>query len=478
MEGSQVIIEPTGSEDSAADGKSERGIGQVGVHTQLLLYGSTLDVVYWCFAILHATTLLNIRPWHNGRPSPHAMLFHDEPAKNLLAAMGIFGLMIYKTDKRYTRRRPDSATIKGIWLGLHGTPQICIYKKFLTKQLGHAHHYVADELELHHLPGERSPAARFVAGESTLPTDLRKQLYDEIMRLDPDINFWLDDSLQSFHVEGTPTTRNFGFILQRHEGIGHLQVQQILPGTFVYEQSLKDHKLLGHFLLEINGVAIGTVADIIPIIYDIHDRPDAQAHVCLSGYTFIFGKIDSATHEDKFHSEPHYHAMPRCVFSICMDQTIDHPPDASLQPLPQPLNEDHLIASIHQLSSIDPDFISHVWSILQQEHGPTCPSSFSPALKEPVNQGKGLNGFFTHLSSCYDLGTFGRPQLPPPGATVLPVPLLFSSLSSPGSNRKQLTRFVYAFMVVIRFKVVIMKNPMPIQSYRHHSRSSLPSPAV
>jgi hypothetical protein len=26
----------------------------------------------------------------------------------------------------------------------------------------------------------------------------------------------------------------------------------------------------------------------------------------------------------------------------------------------------------------------------------------------------------THLSSCYDLGTYGCPQLPPPGATVLP----------------------------------------------------------
>ena len=419
LEETQVIIEPTGSENSAANGKSERGIGQVGVQTQLLLYGSALDVVYWCFAILHATTLLNIRPRHDGRPSPHAMLFHNEPAKNLLAAMRIFGSMIYKTDKRYTRRRPDSATIKGIWLGLHGTPQVCIYENFLTKQLGYAHHYVADELELHHLPGERSPAARFLAGESTLPTDSQKQLHDEIIRLEPDINPWLDDSLQSFHVEGTPTTRNFGFLLHRHEGIGRLQVQQILPGTFVYE-SLKDHKLIGHFLLEINGVAIRTVADITPIIDDIHDRPDAQAHVRLSGYTFLFGKIDSATTKDKFHSEPHYHAMARCVFSVCMDQTIEHPPNASLQPLAPPLTEDHLIASIHQLSSIDPDFISHVWSILQQEHGPTCPSSFSAALKEPVNRGKWLHGFFTHLSSCYDLGTYGCPQLPPPGATVLP----------------------------------------------------------
>jgi hypothetical protein len=114
------------------------------------------------------------------------MLFHNEPAKNLLAAMRIFGSMIYKTDKRYTRRRrPDSATIKGIWLGLHGTPQVYIYEKFLTKQLGYAHHYVADELELHHLPCDCSPAARFLAGESTLPTNSQKQLHDEIMRLDP-----------------------------------------------------------------------------------------------------------------------------------------------------------------------------------------------------------------------------------------------------------------------------------------------------
>ena len=100
LEETQVIIEPTGSENSAANGKAERGIGQVGVHTPiLLLYGSAFDVVYWCLVILHATTLLNIRPRHDGRPSPHAMLFHDEPAKDLLVAMHIFGSMIYKTGK-------------------------------------------------------------------------------------------------------------------------------------------------------------------------------------------------------------------------------------------------------------------------------------------------------------------------------------------------------------------------------------------
>jgi hypothetical protein len=58
----QVIIEPTGSENSAANGKSKRSISQVGVQTQLLLYGSALDVIYWCFVHLHAKTLLNICP--------------------------------------------------------------------------------------------------------------------------------------------------------------------------------------------------------------------------------------------------------------------------------------------------------------------------------------------------------------------------------------------------------------------------------
>ena len=41
-------------------------------------------------------------------------------------------------------------------------------------------------------------------------------------------------------------------------------------------------------------------------------------------------------------------------------------------------------------------------------------------MQDPVNKGKWIEGFFKHFDSCYALGTFGCPHLPPHGATILP----------------------------------------------------------
>jgi hypothetical protein len=55
-----VLVEPTGAETSSANGKAERSIGLAGVTTQLLLGMSNLEVVFWCFALLHGVILLNV----------------------------------------------------------------------------------------------------------------------------------------------------------------------------------------------------------------------------------------------------------------------------------------------------------------------------------------------------------------------------------------------------------------------------------
>ena len=50
FEETQVMVEPTGGENSAANGKAEHAIGMLGVQTQLLLYAAGLDPIFCCFA--------------------------------------------------------------------------------------------------------------------------------------------------------------------------------------------------------------------------------------------------------------------------------------------------------------------------------------------------------------------------------------------------------------------------------------------
>jgi hypothetical protein len=170
FEEAQVLVEPTGGENSAANGKAERAIGMLGTQTQLLLCGAGLDPIFWCFALCHAATLSNIKPRTNGRSCPHIELFNSPPK---VTSLRIFGSPIYRVDRRLTRRRPESATKKGIWLGLHGTADICVYMDINTKQFGYAHHYVVDELDLNKLPGDRTPAVRLLAGQPLPPDTLR-----------------------------------------------------------------------------------------------------------------------------------------------------------------------------------------------------------------------------------------------------------------------------------------------------------------
>jgi hypothetical protein len=75
------------------------------------LYAAGLEPIFWCFALLHAMTLSNIKPRSEGRMSPHIELFNTPPN---LTSLRIFGSPIYCVDRRVTHRCPDSATKKGI----------------------------------------------------------------------------------------------------------------------------------------------------------------------------------------------------------------------------------------------------------------------------------------------------------------------------------------------------------------------------
>jgi hypothetical protein len=74
-----VLMEPKGAETSSANGKAERSIGIAGVTTQLLLGMTNLEVIFWCFALLHGMILLNFRPNTDSSISPFEALFKKKP---------------------------------------------------------------------------------------------------------------------------------------------------------------------------------------------------------------------------------------------------------------------------------------------------------------------------------------------------------------------------------------------------------------
>jgi hypothetical protein len=261
-----VRMEPTGAETSSANGKAERSIGLAGVTTQLLLGMSNLEVVFWCFALLHGVILLNVRPNSESGHSPFEALFKKTPN---LTSLRIFGSTMYKVDRRLTRRRPDSATRSCVWLGLHGTQAICNYMDQITKSLGYAHHYVVDELDTATLPGDRGLAAKVLSG---LTTDgpLTDLLRDDLLALEPDVSPWLSDTLVNHFVPALPPGHHFGFCTQDDENFTGVKIIALVPGSFA-SNHLLDKKIIGMYLLAINGIPMYSALDISDVIDDVLD---------------------------------------------------------------------------------------------------------------------------------------------------------------------------------------------------------------
>jgi hypothetical protein len=202
-------------------------------------------------------------------------------------------------------------------------------------------------------------------------------------------------------------------MLAVHNGYGRLRVESLIPGSFVFDV-LKEQQVEGLFLLAINGIEIRTLTDVTAILDDVYNRPKPATHLLVTGFTFLFGKLDSSVSNiDQLSSEQHYHAISRSVFSLCLDAITDDDDDPSM------IHND-LACLFLDMDDVDPTFIAEIWSILQTTTNPTCPRSFKTALKEPVHRGKWIAAFYQHLDSCYALGTYGPPKLPPADATVLP----------------------------------------------------------
>jgi hypothetical protein len=137
-----------------------------------------------------------------------------------------------------------------------------------TKQFGYTHHYVVDELDINKLPGDCTPAAHLLSGQP-LPEDTLPNLQEQLMTVEPDISPWHTDTLVN-HLDDIPNNICFGFMLNVHNGYGHLSVESLIPGSFVFDLRKEKH-LEGLFLLAINRIEICTLTDATAILDDVYN---------------------------------------------------------------------------------------------------------------------------------------------------------------------------------------------------------------
>jgi hypothetical protein len=116
----------------------------------------------------------------------------------------------------------------------------------------------------------------------------------------------------------------------------------------------------------------------------------------------LFGKFEERG-PDELDFSAQDHATLRTVWSLFLD-------DASPSKLRQAT----------RLLDQDPHVSEYVCSISPDTHVPNCPKHWHHALKDPVYRGQWIEAMYKHLDSCYALGTYGCPSIPPKGATVLP----------------------------------------------------------
>jgi hypothetical protein len=125
-----------------------------------------------------------------------------------------------------------------------------------------------DEVDLNKVPCDHNPAARFLAGQP-LPTDTLPHLQEQFMQIQPAISPELTEPLVNYQLDGIPNNRCFGFRLNVHNGFGHLHVESLIPGSFVFDL-LKEKDVECLFLLATNGIEMCTLMYVKAILDDVY----------------------------------------------------------------------------------------------------------------------------------------------------------------------------------------------------------------
>jgi hypothetical protein len=266
------VMESTGGYNSASNGKAETRVKACRNTTFSLLYMSGLARNYWCFAIMHATYLLNLRPRSDGR----APSSEDWTGRRVdISDCRVFGSRTHAVIQRKSRNSDLALrTHSGTHLGIQGTPRIVMLEDD-QRCLRYAHHVVIDELQHDITMEHRSPASRFLSGQ-LVDTGHRAAILHKLDSLEVSSDRWLPANMIQAVMPDVPLATQLGIMYSyvplfgrcRIEGcalggqLRSISVASIRSANFflpsMARRSVPSKKLLGVFIFTSHVLKVST----------------------------------------------------------------------------------------------------------------------------------------------------------------------------------------------------------------------------
>ena len=281
-------------------------------------------------------------------------------------------------------------------MGFQGTSHIYQYIGD-TGRVQYATHAVIDELALHRLPSDRSPAAQILFGnesksvhESTYSNHLHQELHD----LEPGISPWLPEDQSLLELGDILPDETHGIILQYHANYNRSEIIGFEPlGAFArgLPNSITN-RALRHLILAINGTDARSVDDV---------------QLLLDGYV-------KSTHG-------------RLSLTDAVPSGFSPSPILGVQVLlvKKPRLAADWVDSTFTFGAGDFSMLRSGFSVssITSNPGILCPKSFGAAMRS-AHRGEWLAALFSHLDNCHSIGTYGPRTIPPDNVTTLPAVLV------------------------------------------------------
>ena len=272
------VLESTGGYNSASNGKAETRVKACKNTSFCLLYMSGLARNYWCYALMHAVYLLNLRPHVDGRvPSSE-----EWTGKRVdLSSLRLFGSRAHAVIQRKTRASSDLAlrTNSGTYLGIQGTPRIVMLEDALGC-VRYAHHVVVDELQHDLAMDKRSPGSRFLSGQ-VVDSGHQAEVLCKLDSLEISSDRWLPGNMSQAVMPAVPLATKLGITYSYQPLSGRCRLDALAPGSPAALHLSRFHPL-GKFILAITGTDVGTVEDVAGCFRFHLDRQQGLASLILS----------------------------------------------------------------------------------------------------------------------------------------------------------------------------------------------------
>ena len=141
----QYILEPTGKDNSSANGRAERPHQDMGNGIRALLYGASMSKKYWEYALLHLGNMSNVTPHGDNSITPFEKITGRKPD---LAKLKIFGSQMIAMDKPRDGKQSTDNHVTGKFLGYGGSMRVYYYLSDQTGKINRATHAKFDEANL------------------------------------------------------------------------------------------------------------------------------------------------------------------------------------------------------------------------------------------------------------------------------------------------------------------------------------------